>query len=148
MAKYNGLVANGSDGASDLYIDTSLYVYVTGSARKSINSYSDAITIKYSQPIGITSNYNKLQERYVLEQNYPNPFNPTTNIKFEISKISNVKLTIYDALGREVETLVNEGLKAGTYQADWDASNYSSGMYYYRIVAGDFTDTKKMILIK
>ena len=81
-------------------------------------------------------------------QNYPNPFNPSTNIKFELPKTGNVKLVIYDVLGREVETLLNEKLNAGSYEAVWNADKYSSGVYFYKLETGDFTQTKKMILMK
>ena len=90
----------------------------------------------------------EIPERFSLYQNYPNPFNPTTNIKFDIQKTSVTKLIIYNTLGREVATLVNEELKAGSYQTDWNGSNYSSGVYFYTLQAGDFIETKKMMLIK
>jgi hypothetical protein len=83
-----------------------------------------------------------------LSQNYPNPFNPQTKIKFAVPKASFIKLIIYDLLGREVTTLVNEELRPGTYEADWDGSNYSSGVHFYKIIAGDYTETKKMVLMK
>ncbi|MEO8513771.1 MAG: T9SS type A sorting domain-containing protein [Ignavibacteria bacterium] len=85
---------------------------------------------------------------YSLSQNYPNPFNPATNIKFSIPKAGFVKLTVYDMLGREIETLVNENLVAGTYKADWNASNFSSGVFFYKIETAGFTDIRKMILVK
>ena len=85
---------------------------------------------------------------FYLHQNYPNPFNPTTNIKFDLPKTGFVKLTIYDALGREVATLVNSEMKAGSYNADWPASPYASGIYFYKLEAGDFVQTKKMVLVK
>jgi hypothetical protein len=85
---------------------------------------------------------------YSLEQNYPNPFNPTTNIKYEIPKNSFVKLIVFDALGREIETLVNEKQSAGIYEATFDASNYPSGVYFYRLTTDGFSETKKMILLK
>jgi hypothetical protein len=85
---------------------------------------------------------------FSLSQNYPNPFNPQTRIKFAVPKASFTKLIIYDLLGREVATLVNEELKPGTYEADWDGSNYSSGVYFYKIISGDFVETKKMVLMK
>ena len=90
----------------------------------------------------------EIPERFSLYQNYPNPFNPTTNIKFDIQKTSATKLIVYDALGREVATLVNEKLKAGSYQVDWDGSNYTSGVYFYKLTAGDFVEVKKMLLVK
>lgn len=87
-------------------------------------------------------------EKFSLSQNYPNPFNPATNIKFDLPKSGFVKLTIYDALGREVTTLINSEMKAGSYNANWDASSYSSGIYFYKLETGDFVETKKMVLIK
>jgi len=83
-----------------------------------------------------------------LFQNYPNPFNPSTNIKFAIPQAENVKMVIFDILGREVTTLVNELRQAGNYVVDFNASALSSGVYFYRIDAGNFTQTKKMLLVK
>lgn len=97
---------------------------------------------------GVRAIENSIPDKYELYSNYPNPFNPTTNIKFAIPKSSEVKITVYDILGNEAAVLVNEQLQAGTYQTDWDASRYSSGVYFYRIQAGDFTETKRMTLIK
>ena len=85
---------------------------------------------------------------YSLEQNYPNPFNPTTNLEFGISELGFVSLKIYDMLGKEVKTLVNETKPAGRYIVSFDGSNLASGVYYYRIQAGDFVETKRMLLLK
>jgi hypothetical protein len=85
---------------------------------------------------------------YKLEQNYPNPFNPSTTIRFEIPKQSHVTLTIYDILGREVASLVNETLDAGAYNTDWNAERYPSGVYFYKFEASNFLSVKKMILLK
>jgi hypothetical protein len=89
-----------------------------------------------------------IPEIYSLGQNHPNPFNPTTTIRYDLPKSEFVKLVIFDALGREVETLVNEKQSPGTYETTFDGSNSSSGVYYYKIIAGDYTLTKSMILIK
>ena len=86
--------------------------------------------------------------RILLEQNYPNPFNPTTKIKFGLPENAMTKLTIYDALGREVSILVNRELDAGYHEVNFDASNFTSGIYFYRLLAGDFYQTKKLILLK
>ena len=85
---------------------------------------------------------------FSLSQNYPNPFNPSTKIKFDIPKGSLVKLKVYDILGREVAVLVNEKLTAGIYEYDWNASALPSGVYFYRLEAGDFIETKRMVLVK
>jgi hypothetical protein len=102
---------------------------------------------------GLTILGNNIPINYLLSQNYPNPFNPQTKIKFAVpsnvkGQTSNVKLIIYDLLGREVTTLVNEKLKPGTYEADWDASSYSSGVYFYKLLSVDFVETRKMVLMK
>jgi len=86
--------------------------------------------------------------KYSLSQNYPNPFNPTTNIKFSIVNSGEVKLVVYDIQGREVQTLVNESLKPGTYEAAFDASSLNSGVYFYKLITNTFSETKKMLLIK
>jgi len=87
-------------------------------------------------------------KNFHLLQNYPNPFNPFTDIKFDIQKTSLTKLIIYDVLGREVEIVVNKVLNAGSYQVNWNASGYPSGVYFYRLQTGDFIETKKMLLLK
>jgi len=85
---------------------------------------------------------------FLLDQNYPNPFNPTTNIQYAISSRQFISLKIYDVLGIEIETLANEEKSSGTYQINWNAENLPSGVYFYRLQAGDFVQTKKMILMK
>lgn len=85
---------------------------------------------------------------FSILQNYPNPFNPVTNIKFNIPKSSQVSIIIYDLLGREITQLLNEQLTAGSYSVDWDASAYPSGVYFYKLQTENFTETKKMVLVK
>lgn len=97
---------------------------------------------------GINPMSNHIPEKFSLNQNYPNPFNPSSKIEFQISKLSEVKLTVFDVSGREVNVLVNEQLNPGIYKVEWDGTNYSSGVYYYKLTAGDFTETKKMVLLK
>jgi len=98
--------------------------------------------------IGIENIGNEVPTIYKLEQNYPNPFNPLTNIKFSIPKPGFVKLVIYNLLGEEVETLVNENLSQGNYKVDFNASALASGAYLYRLVSGNFSEIKKMVLVK
>jgi len=85
---------------------------------------------------------------FVLEQNYPNPFNPTTVIPFQLRKYGFVSLVIYDQLGRKIETLVAKDLPAGEYRTHWDANVLPSGVYYYQLIGKDFTQTKRMMVIK
>ncbi len=106
--------------------------------------------------VGIKQISNEVPKEYNLYQNYPNPFNPVTKIKFAIPLSRGVsegrgvlaRLVIYDILGREITTLVNEQLQPGTYEVEWDGSNYCSGIYYYSLVTTEFVETKKMVLIK
>jgi len=85
---------------------------------------------------------------YALSQNYPNPFNPSTKIAFDLPVASHVELTIYNVLGQKVEMLVDGDMEAGSHEVTWDASPYSSGIYFYRISAKNFTETKKMMMLK
>lgn len=89
-----------------------------------------------------------MPKSYELSQNYPNPFNPTTKIKYSITNRSNVTLKIFDVLGKEVKTLVNEVKPMGNYEIVFDASGFSSWVYFYRITAGKYIKTKKMILLR
>lgn len=108
------------------------------------------------EPIGIKPLSQNIPGAFKLYQNFPNPFNPTTKIKFDIPSIPlsrgargvSLRLTIYDVLGREVATLVNEQLKPGTYVITFDGSNYASGLYFYRLQTSDFVEVKKMVLVK
>ena len=104
------------------------------------------ITIYYNAFVGIISN--TTIQSYTLEQNYPNPFNPVTSIKYSIPKSGIVLLKVYDLLGKEVASLVNSNVTAGTHSVNFDASNLASGIYFYRIESGDFNAVKKMVLIK
>ena len=94
------------------------------------------------------NNINSQPTRFDLKQNYPNPFNPTTTIPFSIPSNSYVSLKIYDLLGREIATIVSEEMPAGSYSRQWNASELSSGIYFYRIQAGNFIETKKLVLLK
>jgi len=85
---------------------------------------------------------------YALYQNYPNPFNPSTTIMYDVPKDSRVKIVVYDILGREVATLVDEAQNAGRYQSVWNANRLASGVYFYRIQAGEFAATRKVLLLK
>jgi photosystem II stability/assembly factor-like uncharacterized protein len=98
--------------------------------------------------VGINNITTEVPKGFVLYQNYPNPFNPTTNIKFSITKTEQVKLIVYDVRGCEVRTLVNENLQSGMYETKFDGNSLSSGVYFYKLITNDYTETKKMLLIK
>jgi hypothetical protein len=85
---------------------------------------------------------------FELYQNYPNPFNPATHVRFEIPDLRFVSLKVYNVLGREIATLVNQELKPGTYEVEWDAANFPTGVYFCKLTIEDFIETKKMILNK
>jgi hypothetical protein len=128
---------------------------VSDSVADALHYASDHIpvyaTITFGNVIGITGNINVTPEKFSLGQNYPNPFNPVTKIKYEIPKNlagNIVRLAVYDILGREAALLVNAELKAGEYEAVWNATGFPSGVYFYTLRAGEFRQTKKMMLIK
>ena len=104
---------------------------------------SGACTYSQSVEIEITAPNN-----FALFQNYPNPFNPTTNISYQLPITGNVTLKIYDMLGREIATLVNEVKEPGTYELKWNAANLPSGIYLYKLNAGNFAQTRKLVLLK
>jgi endo-1,4-beta-xylanase len=101
-----------------------------------------------NNPTGVKQTANALPSEFKLEQNYPNPFNPTTNIGYSILNTTKVTLKIYDVLGREIRTLVNSEQRPGRYNVTFDARDLSSGVYFYKLSAGDFIATKKLMLIK
>ena len=89
-----------------------------------------------------------VKNNFELHQNYPNPFNPSTTIEYYVPENSHITLTVYDILGNLVEVLIDKDLQAGRYVSEWHAEKYSSGFYFYRLSAGNFSEVKQMILIK
>ncbi len=122
------IIGTADSSASKLRVG---FWYTLGSTVTSVEPESDNILVAYN-----------------LFQNFPNPFNPTTIIKFTLPKKSSVKLKVYNSLGEEVVRLINEEKGPGNYQVVFDASSLASGAYFYRIVAGAFSTTKKMLFIK
>ncbi len=99
--------------------------------------------------VSVKENGNNVSpSKYLLYQNYPNPFNPSTTISYSISKSGFVQLRVYDMLGQEVANLVNKKQSAGNYKIEFNASSLTSGVYFYRIQAGNFVETKKLIVLK
>lgn len=124
----------------------SVVVFIQSSASKTVYQ-SDTITYSELTITGVSTT-NEIPFVYSLEQNYPNPFNPSTNIKFQIPNRRFVSLKVYNVLGNEVVTLVNEEKPAGNYEVSFDADQFPSGVYFYTINAGNFSLTKKMLLLK
>jgi hypothetical protein len=111
---------------------------------------ADTLNFKLVVSNNITGidNQDNLPDKFYLSQNYPNPFNPSTTIEYDIPKAGLVTLKIYDILGREVRTIVNEEKTAGRYKISFNASSFASGVYFYRLTSGGYTSIKKMVLLK
>lgn len=140
---WKSIVSNlpyGADGRSLLIYDDFLFIGLDnkGVWKRPIKEIISSVDYKSSEKPG----------HFELNQNYPNPFNPETNISFKIPKESFVTLKIFDALGREVSTLVNEKLSAGSYDRKWSADGFAGGVYFYRLQAGANSETKKINLLK
>jgi hypothetical protein len=148
---WRGLYATKNNGATWTYLgldSISVLGLVSYGDTTYAYTYADGL-YKVRSTAGATSvGVKTLPTAYGLEQNYPNPFNPTTTIRFSLAQRSRVSLKIFDILGREVATLVNDELEAGFHQSTFDASKFASGIYFYRIQAGNFTATKKLVLLK
>ena len=146
VARYNG-PANEADLAAAIAVDVSGNVYVTGYSIDP-NTRDDYTTIKYVQgPVSVLD-AQSLPTLFALYQSYPNPFNPITTINYQIPQLSFVSLKIYDVLGNEIATLVNEEKYAGSYEVEFDGANITSGIYFYQLTAGSFVETKKMVLLR
>ncbi len=102
----------------------------------------------YQNPVDVKNDDALTPDDYILFQNYPNPFNPNTKIKYSVPQSANVVIKVFDVLGNEIETLVNEEKPAGTYEVTWNADNLPSGVYFYELKSGDFINTKKMMMLK
>jgi photosystem II stability/assembly factor-like uncharacterized protein len=124
-----------------IYFIDSVTAFTAGQDGTILKTTNGGIT-----PIEQTGNI--IFKDFLLYQNYPNPFNPNTNIQFNISNSTFTKLTIYDVTGGVITILVNEELRPGVYEVDWDASNKASGIYYYKLETQSFTETKRMVLLK
>ena len=142
------------ENAMKLFIGDSNNVYIGGdTGEPGFGPDFLAFKIGYGIGLGVEKSGNDIPDKFYLSQNYPNPFNPTTTIKYSIPSVetshaSSVRLIVYDLLGREVASLVNEEKPAGNYEVKWNAANLPSGIYMYKINAGNYTAVKKMILLK
>ena len=113
-----------------------------------VSSNGDVIRLVDTLEVLTGVNNNQIPSSYSLKQNYPNPFNPTTQISYSIPTASYVKISVYNALGKEIDVIVNEKQNPGSYDVIWNGDNFSSGVYFYKIQTEGFTETRKMILLK
>ena len=127
----------------DANIYTVAFVQNDGAANREVLNVAKPDAVTSVDPVS-----NTIPEKFSLHQNYPNPFNPTTNIKFDIPVNSDVRLSVYNTLGKEVAVLINEKLSAGQYDIQWNGNGFSSGVYYYRLEMNGATEVRKMMLIK
>jgi photosystem II stability/assembly factor-like uncharacterized protein len=137
---------DGLPSANGYYPDFN-FLYINPGDAVYAGTYSDGLFIGGENPTVIDPILN-VPDQFSLEQNYPNPFNPTTTIGFNISERGFVKLTVYDLLGKEITTLINEEIAAGKYTVEFDAGNLSSGIYFYQLEAENFKQTRRMILMR
>ncbi|MGH2576048.1 MAG: SBBP repeat-containing protein [Ignavibacteria bacterium] len=154
ITRFNG-ISNSGDFAYDIVVDNNDDIRVAGYTTRTgdmlgTSSNYDFVTLAYEhgQLTEINAISGNVPKDFKLYQNYPNPFNPSTIIKFDIINQSNVKLIVYDVLGKEAAVLVNEFLRAGSYEVKFSAAKLSSGVYFYEIKTDGFSDMKKMILMK
>ena len=137
---------------NDIAVSKSGEVYVAGTSHYESGSnflLSTYTTIKYVEvAVSVDENENIIPDASSLSQNYPNPFNPSTRMRYAIPQLSKVVIKVFDILGNEIETLVNEEKQSGNYEITWYAENLPSGVYFYQLKAGSFVETKKMILLR
>ena len=125
-----------------------LYAFGT-STEKNSSEWSIYTLVKYFQnPDAVQELSQNIPTKFSLSQNFPNPFNPKTVIRYSLSSNSEVALKVYDILGREISTLVNENKQAGNYITEWNGEQFPSGIYFYKLQAGNFSETRKFVLLK
>ena len=134
----------GAAGQYDLGYFTSTADYNFGSPTETDISLGNSLTVG---TVGIEDDRPQLTD-FALEQNYPNPFNPSTTIRYSVKTSSDVKLTVFDVSGKEVAQLVKGTKEAGSYEVNFDATNLTSGVYVYRLTAGNYSETRKMMLVR
>lgn len=154
---FGGTEAN--EGPSPISVSTIDTMYLTGLTGGIMNRFAiSAIDLSTNESdlsdtvsgliTGVSQYSSKIPSNYALNQNYPNPFNPSTSIQFDLPRTGFTTLRVYNLLGQEVATLVNEMKSAGSYKVQWNAQNMTTGMYFYKLISGDVTQVKKMVLMK
>lgn len=144
----NILIGNGATSSVKLFDNAGNYIedFISSGAGNLLTP--NAVVIRENNAVSVSGSGNSFINNYILEQNYPNPFNPGTIISFSIPNSEFTQLKIYDALGTEINSLVNEYKQSGNYDIEFNAENLPNGIYFYRLISGNYSDTKKMILLK
>jgi len=144
----NILIGNGATSSVKLFDNAGNYIedFISSGAGNLLTP--NAVVIRENNAVSVSGSGNSFINNYILEQNYPNPFNPGTIISFSIPNSEFTQLKIYDALGTEINSLVNEYKQSGNYDIEFNAENLPTGIYFYRLRSGNYSDTKKMILLK
>ena len=144
----NILIGNGATSSVKLFDNAGNYIedFISSGAGNLLTP--NAVVIRENNAVSVSGSGNSFINNYILEQNYPNPFNPGTIISFSIPNSGFTQLKIYDALGTEINSLVNEYKQSGNYDIEFNAENLPTGIYFYRLISGNYSDTKKMILLK
>lgn len=146
-AGHRTFIGNGNDAVTDA--DGNNIINFWNWSEQSLKVYRNEIArmVKLSGGSSVSSNKSEI-DGFRLSQNYPNPFNPTTNIEFSLEKAGHTTIQIYNALGQLVETLIDKNMQSGVHNVTFNAENLESGVYFYKIISGEFTDVKKMIFMK
>ena len=134
--------------STDIYVDDIISLTSLSDGNIIAGTRNHGLYITCNPIINSITNSNQSEFKFILAQNYPNPFNPSTTINYQIPSAGLVTIKIYDVLGREIETLVNEEKGVGRYKVEFNGSNLASGLYFYRITSNNYSDTKKMVLVK
>jgi hypothetical protein len=147
------LTVNKQTFQDSIHVDSSdtnvKFAFVIGALSTGSELWFDTVSMIKTNPTSVELNQSGIvPNNFGVMQNYPNPFNPSTTIPFSLPSTSFVSLKIFDVLGKEVATLVNEVKSAGIYKTQWNADHMPSGIYFYRLQAGSFTETKKLVLLK
>lgn len=144
----NILIGNGATSSVKLFDNAGNYIedFISSGAGNLLTP--NAVVIRENNAVSVSGSRNSFINNYILEQNYPNPFNPGTIISFSIPNSGFTQLKIYDVLGIEINSLVNEYKQSGNYDIEFNAENLPTGIYFYRLISGNYSDTKKMILLK
>lgn len=147
ILNYGGVPNENYEPSEIIYDNNNIYISANYEYNGQ-NGLDSVVLLKYSIPVGINTHNNQIPDKFELFQNYPNPFNPATKIYYTLPIDGFVKIEIYNSIGQNIKSLVNEFKNSGYYTVDFDGSNLSSGLYFYRINVNNFTETRKMLLLK